>query len=249
MNKVRKYKIEFEGLPKALREQLIKDYAYLVILVARKIHSKMPSSVEIEDMISDGFIGLMDAIDKFDPSRSNKFKTYAEWRIRGEILDELRKQDVLPRSVRDKLKAIDKAAIDLERETQSMPEHVDIARKLSLSTEAYFKMLGSVFGNMGKRVDLENQLLDAALTAAREVENQPAPIEVLCMLSNKKILVKALESLPEKEKTVINLHFMDGLNLKEIGRVLRVSESRVSQIKHQALKKMRRKMKEDFFEP
>ena len=112
---VKKYKTEKQGVDDGLRDQLIMDYAPLIRFVAQRIAARLPSNIDLDDLISAGVIGLMDAIDKYDPSRDNKFKTYAEFRIRGAILDELRSQDWVPRSVRDKAKKIERAYTELEQ--------------------------------------------------------------------------------------------------------------------------------------
>src|SRR6266705_1368437 len=113
---VRKYKDGIKKIDKRTKEKLIVEYAPLIKFVAQKIAVRLPSNIEFDDLVSSGVIGLMDAIDKYDPSRDNKFKTYAEFRIRGAILDELRAQDWVPRSVRDKAKLLDRTMIELEAE-------------------------------------------------------------------------------------------------------------------------------------
>src|SRR5471030_2761263 len=111
---IRKYKDGIKKIDKRTKEKLILEYSPLIKFIAQKIASRLPANIELDDLISSGVIGLMDAIDKYDPSRDNKFKTYAEFRIRGSILDELRAQDWVPRSVRDKAKLLDRTMVELE---------------------------------------------------------------------------------------------------------------------------------------
>src|SRR5436190_15246774 len=132
---VKRYKQDTQGVDGKLRDQLIMDYAPLIRFVAQRIAARLPSNIEIDDLISAGVIGLMDAIEKYDPSRDNKFKTYAEFRIRGAILDELRSQDWVPRSVRDKAKLLDRTMIKLEAELGRVAEDEEIAAALSMDME------------------------------------------------------------------------------------------------------------------
>lgn len=125
---VKKYKQENSAVDGKLRDQLIMDYSPLIRFVAQRIASRLPSNIQIEDLISSGVIGLMDAIDKYDPSRDNKFKTYAEFRIRGAILDELRTQDWVPRSVRDKAKKLDRMSAELEQRFGRKPTDDELSQ-------------------------------------------------------------------------------------------------------------------------
>src|SRR6187402_2538534 len=130
---VKRYKQDTKGVDGKLRDQLIMDYAPLIRFVAQRIAARLPSNIDIDDLISAGVIGLMDAIEKYDPSRDNKFKTYAEFRIRGAILDELRSQDWVPRSVRDKSKLLDKTMVQLESELGRAATDEEVAARLQCS--------------------------------------------------------------------------------------------------------------------
>src|SRR5271167_3257997 len=140
----RKYKEGTKRIDKRTKEKLILEYAPLIKFIAQKIAVRLPSNIELDDLISSGVIGLMDAIEKYDPSRDNKFKTYAEFRIRGAILDELRAQDWVPRSVRDKAKMLDRATLELESQLGRSVNEEEVASKLGITMEEYFDLLNQV---------------------------------------------------------------------------------------------------------
>ena len=141
---VKRYKQDTQGIDGKMRDQLIMDYSPLIRFVAQRIAARLPANIDIDDLSSAGVIGLMDAIEKYDPSRDNKFKTYAEFRIRGAILDELRAQDWVPRSVRDKAKMIERANTSLEQNLGRPPSHEEIAKELDMPLGDYFTLLGKV---------------------------------------------------------------------------------------------------------
>lgn len=141
---VKRYKQETQGVDGKLRDQLIMDYAPLIRFVAQRIAARLPSNVEIDDLISAGVIGLMDAIEKYDPSRDNKFKTYAEFRIRGAILDELRSQDWVPRSVRDKAKKIERTYAELEQKYGRTITDAELSDALGMDLDAYHELVSKV---------------------------------------------------------------------------------------------------------
>ena len=138
---LKKYKEEGNKISPKEKDKLIVEYAPLIKFVAQKIAARLPSNIELDDLISSGVIGLMDAIDKYDPTRDNKFKTYAEFRIRGAILDELRAQDWVPRSVRDKSKMLDRAVMELEISLGRTPKDEEIAEHLGVSKETIYRWL------------------------------------------------------------------------------------------------------------
>lgn len=141
---IKKYKDEAQKVSQVEKDKLIIEYAPLIKFVAQKIAARLPSNIELDDLISSGVIGLMDAIDKYDPTRDNKFKTYAEFRIRGAILDELRAQDWVPRSVRDKSKMLDRTIVDLEVELGRAPKDEEIAEKLQMSVDDLHELINEV---------------------------------------------------------------------------------------------------------
>src|SRR5271170_8482491 len=143
-NLLRKYKEEPNKLTPQQKDKLIMEYAPLIKFIAQKIAVRLPSNIELDDLISSGVIGLMDAIEKYDPTRDNKFKTYAEFRIRGAILDELRAQDWVPRSVRDKAKLLDRTYSSLEQSMGRPPTDEEVALELKLSIEEFYGLINQV---------------------------------------------------------------------------------------------------------
>src|SRR5689334_23919219 len=140
-NLLRKYKEEPNKLTPQQKDKLIMEYAPLIKFIAQKIAVRLPSNIELDDLISSGVIGLMDAIEKYDPTRDNKFKTYAEFRIRGAILDELRAQDWVPRSVRDKAKLLDRTMIELEAELGRTATDEEVATRLNITQDEFYDLL------------------------------------------------------------------------------------------------------------
>ncbi len=243
---VKRYKQDTQGVDGKLRDQLIMDYANLIRFVAQRIASRLPANIEVDDLISSGVIGLMDAIEKYDPSRDNKFKTYAEFRIRGAILDELRTQDWVPRSVRDKAKRIERAFQELEQRFGRPATDDEVCTALEMTTEEYFDMVSKVKSISLISID---DLTGPGQTDRRSlldsIENPSSknPFAQLKSKGVKEILMKHIDDLPEKQKLVLSLYYYEDLNLKEIGRILEVTESRVSQLHTQAVIKLRSKIK------
>lgn len=241
---VKKYKQENSAVDGKLRDQLILDYSPLIRFVAQRIASRLPSNIDIEDLISSGVIGLMDAIDKYDPSRDNKFKTYAEFRIRGAILDELRSQDWVPRSVRDKAKKLDRMALELEQKLGRKPNDDEISEALGMPIEEFFDMNAKVKGVQLLSIDdfggTNGNTERRSLLDSLENPNSKNPFTHLRNASAKDILRKHIDELPEKQKLVLQLYYFEDLNLKEIGRILEVTESRVSQLHTQAIDRLKR---------
>ncbi len=243
---LRKYKQEQSGVDGKLREQLIQDYASLVRFVAQRIASRLPSNVDIEDLISSGVIGLMDAIDKYDPTRENKFKTYAEFRIRGAILDELRGQDWVPRSARDKAKMIDRTVQELEQKLGRKPNQDELATFLGMPLEEFQDMQAKVNNTVLLSIDElsgPSQNDRRSLLDSIENTNSKNPFVQLKNQASSDIIRKNIDDLPDKQKLVLQLYYYEELNLKEIGRILEVTESRVSQLHTQAVVKLRSKIK------
>lgn len=246
---IKKYKDEAQKISQTEKDKLIVEYAPLIKFVAQKIAARLPSNIELDDLISSGVIGLMDAIDKYDPTRDNKFKTYAEFRIRGAILDELRAQDWVPRSVRDKSKMLDRTIVDLEVELGRTPKDEEIAEKLQISVGELHELVNEVrpvsvvsideapsFSSVDKKSILN--ILDGC-----KFNNPQSHLDVKFL---KDVITSAIEDLPERQRLVLSLYYYEDLNLKEIGRVLRVTESRVSQLHAQAIVRLRAKLNHAF---
>ncbi len=242
---LKKYKEEPTRLNPKEREELIREYTPLIKFIAQKIAIRLPSNIELDDLISSGVIGLMDAIEKYDPTRDNKFKTYAEFRIRGAILDELRAQDWVPRSVRDKAKLLDRTVSDLEAALGRQASDEEVAAKLNMTLEEFFELVNQVrpvsvlsideiasFSNVDKK----------SLMSLLEDVKVANPFIQLNLKSVKDVITSAIEELPERQRLVLSLYYYEDLNLKEIGKVLRVTESRVSQLHAQAISRLRQKL-------
>lgn len=243
---VKRYKQDTSGVDGKLRDQLIMDYAPLIRFVAQRIAARLPSNIEIDDLISAGVIGLMDAIEKYDPSRDNKFKTYAEFRIRGAILDELRSQDWVPRSIRDKAKRIDRTYAELEQRFGRAVSDSELSGALGLELGEFYDMVAKVKAVTLLSIDElsgpSHQDKKSLLECLENIGSKN-PFTQLKSKGIRELLVKHIEELPEKQKLVLSLYYYEDLNLKEIGRVLDVTESRVSQLHTQAVTKLRSKLK------
>jgi len=229
------------------REQLILNFSPLVKFVAGRVATGLPHTVESADLISYGMFGLIDAIEKYDTDRGIKFETYAVSRIRGAIIGEPRALDWVPRSVRSRARDIEKAIIALEGRLMRTPEDAEVAEELGIS----IKDLHDTFAKLsytsvvsfediwapGTERDDKN-----APSASIEDENAENPVEAFETEETKEILAEAIERLPERERTVIALYYYEGLALKEIGQILGVTESRVSQMHTKAVLRMRAKL-------
>lgn len=243
---VKRYKQDTQGVDGKLRDQLIMDYAPLIRFVAQRIAARLPSNIDIDDLISAGVIGLMDAIEKYDPSRDNKFKTYAEFRIRGAILDELRSQDWVPRSVRDKAKRIEKTYAELEQKFGRSVTDQEVSAALGVELDDYYTLVSRVKAVTLLSIDElsgPHQHDKKSLLECLENVSSKNPFTQLKSKGVRDLLVKNIEDLPEKQKLVLSLYYFEDLNLKEIGKILEVTESRVSQLHTQAVEKLRARLK------
>ena len=247
MNQDEKEKLwlEFSKRPSAeLREKIIIEYAGLVKIVAGKLSIYLGYNVEYDDLVGYGTFGLIDAIDKFDYEKGVKFETYASLRIRGAILDQIRKMDWLPRTVRQKQKRIDAAYNKIEAETGRMATDEEIAAELEISVEeldswqSQTKAAGLV--SLDDYMEQGNEGGINSITAGAEEYHQPE--QIFEKREIRQILLDTLESLTEKEKKVILLYYYEELTLKEISVVLEVSESRISQLHTKAIQKLRLKL-------
>ena len=225
-----------------IREKLILEYAPLVKLVAGRLSMYLGYNVEYEDLVSYGIFGLIDAIDKFDSMKAVKFETYASLRIRGAILDQIRKMDWIPRTIRQKQKKIDSAMKEIEQDTGRMATDEEIAKKLGITDDDYLGWQSQM--KITGLVSLD-EFLESGTESIPQQGNQhrfESPEEVIEKTELKKTLELALELLTEKEKKVILLYYYEDLTLKEISNVLEVSESRISQLHTRALQKMKTNM-------
>ena len=226
-----------------LREKLILEYAPLVKIVAGRLSMYLGYNVEYDDLVSYGIFGLIDAIDKYDLNKQNKFETYASLRIRGEILDQIRKMDWIPRTVRQRQKQIDSAIREIESLTGRNASDEEIAQKLGISQDEYCDWQSQL--KITNVVSL-NEFMEQGSDIPEDSNNSGSgftkPEEAIEKEELKKMLAESLEHLTDKEKKVILFYYYEELTLKEISEVLEVSESRVSQLHTKALQKMREKL-------
>lgn len=232
----------FKNPSTELREQIIIEYAPLVKIVAGRLSMYLGYNVEYDDLVGYGIFGLIDAIDKFDINKEVKFETYASLRIRGSILDQIRKMDWIPRTVRQKQKKIDEAIRKIETETGRNAQDEEIARELGVSEEELTNWQSQL--KVTNLVSL-NEYVDQGLEPvmdARGNSHFAQPEDAIAEEELKKMLAQSLEVLTEKERKVITLYYYENLTLKEISNILEVSESRVSQLHTKALTKMKKIM-------
>ncbi|MGL4367384.1 MAG: RNA polymerase sigma factor WhiG [Brevinemataceae bacterium] len=231
-----------------IRNYFIEKYAPLVKYVAGRVMVNIPSSVDFQDLVSFGVIGLIDAIDKFDLNRDIKFKTYAVTRIRGAIFDELRNLDWLPRSVRQKAKEIERTIAQLELKLGRSAKDHEIAQAMGVSIEEFHQLLLRVGTNALISIDDNWSSHDgndnSPMTLKETLENKSAlsPNTLAEHTELKKMIAQAIADLPDREKQVLILYYYEELTLKEIGSILSVTESRVSQLHTKAIMRLRGKL-------
>jgi len=229
------------------REKLILNYSPLVKYVAGRLSSNLPQNVDTSDLISYGVFGLIDAIEKFNPERGIKFETYAIARIKGAIIDELRAMDWVPRSVRARAREIEGAYVALENQLKRVPSDAEVAAHMGIAKSE----LNDIFTKLSYTSVMSFEELWSG-GSDRDDRNSPVatikdetaedPVQVFESAEIKEILTKAIERLPEREKVVIALYYYEGLTLKEIGAVLGVTESRVSQLHTKAVLRLRARL-------
>ena len=225
-----------------MREQIIIEYAPLVKIVAGRLSMYLGGNVEYEDLVSYGVFGLIDAIDKFDTNKDVKFETYASLRIRGSILDQIRKMDWIPRTVRQRQRKIDEAIKSLEARTGKTPTDEMLAEEFGVSGEELLSWQSQL--KVTNVVSL-NEFVESGNEPVMDAKGNfrfAQPEEVIAETELKRMLKDAMQLLTEKEQKVILLYYYEDLTLKEISRVLEVSESRISQLHTKALQKMKKKM-------
>lgn len=229
------------------REKLILHYAALVRYVAGRVSSGLPPSVEFAELVSYGVFGLIDAIDKYDHKRGVKFETYAIARVKGAIIDELRADDWVPRSIRSKAREIEQAYLSLESEHLRVPTDEEVAEKLQLTTEEYANVLSkmsfmslvaldelwTVSGDKPDRISLADTVEDVKVKD---------PSQTFELEEMKNMIADSINRLPERERIVVTLYYYEGLTMKEIGEVLSVTESRVCQMHTKAILRLKARL-------
>jgi len=222
------------------REQLILQHMPQVRLIARRIHDRLPETVSLEDLVSTGVLGLISAIDRYDPGHGVKLKTYAEYKIRGAILDSLRGLDWAPRQQRHRSKLIETAIAKLEQVVQRSPSEEEIARELGVSLTEYHDWLTEIRGlNLGSLESHPPEEDGRELLRFVADNDEAWPSTLLERSELRRILAQAIARMPEIERTVLGLYFQEELTLREIASVVKLHESRVSQLKTQAIARLR----------
>jgi len=230
---------------RTLRNQLIIYYTPFVKYVASRVLAGMPRHFDEDDLVSYGIIGLIDAIERFEPDRNLRFETYAIPRIKGAIIDELRAIDWVPRSVRTKARAIEHAVTHLESTLRRTPTDSEVAAQLEMTPDAFHKALRKIssVGIMAlDEVQRSGEHSDRSTLRESLPDRGEGPLEVFEAKESKEALLVAVERMPERERSVLMMYYYDGLTLTEIGRVLGVTESRVCQIHTKALRQLRSKL-------
>jgi len=253
MNQEDKVRVPGGGLrsmPPPVQEEMVLRYAPLIKYIASRLALRLPPHISLEDLISSGIIGLMDAIQKFDPRKNINFKTYAEFRIRGAMLDELRSLDWVPRSVRKKTHLLEHAYANLQKSLGRPAEAEEVARTLRMELEDYYQLLDetkviSVMALEGPRRVLAGgaDLPDHDLLEVLRDDNARDAFFNVHASELQEIMVQAIESLPDKEKLLISLYYYEELTMKEIGDVMGYTESRISQLHSQAMYRLKYKLK------
>jgi len=227
------------------KEKIITEFLPYIKYTAYRLSWKLPAHITIDDLISCGLMGLMDALTRFEPGKV-KLKTYAELRIKGAMIDELRATAWIPRSMRKKIESINKARAVLERKNGCMPDDVEVAKSMDMSLSDYFKILKyATCSNPIRLEDFRNSKYsdsDLNITECIADPKAKSPLHVLEEKDTKHRLAGIIDSLPEKEKIVLSLYYYEEMTMQEIGRVLSITESRVCQIHSQALGKMKTKI-------
>lgn len=230
------------------KEEVVLDYAPLVRHIANRLAARLPDNLDREDLVQAGMIGLLDAIEKYDSTREAQFRTYAEFRIKGSMLDDLRASDWVPRSVRDNSDRIARAHTLLATRLGRPPDEAEIAREMQMTLDEYrVLLLKSRAINLLSIEDLGHHGDEGDMGDIFDILEDPFstnPLESLSLHDMKRRLVDAIEELPEKEKLVLSLYYEEGLNLKEIGAVLGITESRISQIRTQSIIRLRASIRE-----
>ncbi len=229
------------------REALIIQYAPFVKYIAGKMAMKVPPNISLDELISAGTLGLVDAVNKFDPVREIQFKTYAEFRIKGAILDELRGMDQFSRSIRKKIQAIEDAISTTDAKLGRPAEDEEIAEEMGVGLEVYYELLADVQGysilSLDEFIKAGSDHSETQESYKNQIKGEKTPVHYVDRMELKKVIANALKTLTPKEQMVISLYYYDELTLKEIGSVMDLTESRISQIHTKAIIKLKMRLK------
>ena len=229
--------------PSEERERLILEHLPQVRLIARRIHDRLPENVSLEDLVSAGIIGLIAAVDQYDPSQNVKLKTYAEHKIRGAILDSLRGLDWAPRQRRKKAKQIEFAICQAEQRLHRTPSEDEIATEMGVGLEEYHRWLVDVQGlNLGSLEFTSEDGEPHGLLEHISDERDLLPSQLLERSQLEELLAESIKKIPTMERTVLGLYYLEELSLREIAQVVDLHESRISHLKSQAILRLRADM-------
>lgn len=235
-----------EPLSPEKRNELILNYTPLIKYIAMRLAARLPAQVSVDDLISCGIIGLIDAINKFDLSKNVQFKTYAEFRIKGAMLDELRALDWTPRSVRRKITDLEKVYADLEKKQGRPATDEEAASGLGLNLEEFYRLLDETKAITFMDIEFlrqnSSEANDPSLADFFAMDDRD-PFAAINMAQIRELITRAIQELPEKEKLTVSLYYQEELTMKEIGEVLGYTESRISQMHSKAMLRLRAKLK------
>lgn len=254
LKRIKKYDQEMPALHKEKsideRDRLIREYAPLVKTIAGRLANKLPQHINGDDLLSSGTMGLLDAIDKFDEDKGTEFKSYAEFRIRGAMIDELRSMDWFPRSVRRNAKRLEQAYAKVENEKMRPARDEEVAQELDMDMQAFYKLIEEAKGvSIINEYDLMNNASsseDGILGNLNIVDSNINPLDYLNSMEMKEKIAHAIDSLPKTEKTVMALYYYEELTMKEIGHIMDYTESRISQLHTKAVIRLRNRLKKYF---
>lgn len=241
-------KVKAYQSPPADREQMVLRHLPQIKYIAQRIAAKLPPDVQLDDLISAGVIGLMDAFEKFDEGKGVQFKTYAEVRIRGAILDSLRDLDWAPRSLRKRSREVEKAYLQVEHRLGRAAEDTEVARELGLEIHDFHSLLDQLKGlsvghfQIAEQTGEDRDSDDLPLTYVPSTDDDESPFAICLKRELRQVLADMIRKLPEREQLVIALYYDEELTMKEIGKVLGVNESRISQLHTRAMLRLRARL-------
>jgi RNA polymerase sigma factor for flagellar operon FliA len=235
------------------QEEMVRQYAPLIRYIASRLALRLPAHIAQEDLFSAGIIGLMDAIQKFDPGKNIHFKTYAEFRIKGAMMDELRSMDWVPRSVRKKTHMVERAYAEMQQRLARPAESEEVAQALGMDLGEFYQLLDetktvSLVGLEGPRKAMVggSDVGEQDLLEIIQAEGARDSFFSVHFAELRSILMQGIEALPDKEKLLISLYYYEELTMKEIGQIMGYTESRISQLHSQAMCRLRHKLREYF---